>query len=347
MPTTYSQTVRDLRKACLLIRELPGPGAVAVTLAAGRIVALAFSDEAPNLLWTHPDLGRTTAHPGQLIGGPGGDRLWFAPELHYHWLGEPDWQQLTNYTVPADTEPGHYEFLDSEPDVVALAARGQLPVRGTGRSVGFRVERRIRMAPPPLALDEPSMRGVQYVGVEAAHELTLADETRTGEIDLWHLLQMPPGSILIVPLRPEHRSQPIAYGAPGPWLTTSNSVIWRIGGSGNAKMGISAAALTGRAAILQRLSSQQWCLLVRQFPVDVSARYGDHPYGVPRNDQVLQAWDGLGFGELEYHSPVLDAERGPRSLREQDQLWAFGGSARSIAALAQTLLEVDIRALLS
>jgi hypothetical protein len=61
----------------------------------------------------------------------------------------------------------------------------------------------------------------------------------------------------------------------------------------------------------------------------------------------LQAWDGLGFGELEFHSPVLDAQRGPRTVREKDQLWAFGGSAQSIAAIADALLQVDIRALLS
>jgi hypothetical protein len=343
----YSRTVSDLQKASVSVRELPGPGAVAVTLAAGRIAALAFSKDAPNLLWTHPDLGRVTGNPGQLTGGIGGDRLWFSPELRYHWLGEPDWQQLTNYTVPADTEPGHYAFVDSAPGVVALAAQGRLPVRGSDQSLAFRVERKIRMAPPPLSLAEPLMRGVRYVGVEATHELTIQDETRSGEIDLWHLLQTPIGSIVIVPLRPGHRAQPLAYGVPGPWFTTSNSVIWRIEGSGNAKMGICAAALTGRAAILQRLSSQQWCLIVRQFPVDVSARYGDHPYGVPRDDQVLQAWDGLGFGELEFHSPVLDAGRGPRSLREQDQLWAFGGCAQSIAALADDLLQVDIRSLLS
>jgi hypothetical protein len=158
---------------------------------------------------------------------------------------------------------------------------------------------------------------------------------------------MPAGSILIVPLRPGHATQPLAYGLPGAWLTTSNSVIWPIAGVGNAKMGISAAAVTGRAAILQRLRSRQWCLIVRQFPVDPAARYGDHPHGIPRDDQVFQAWDGLGFGELEFHSPVLDAERGPRSLRAQDQLWAFGGSAQAIAALADSLLQVDIRSLVS
>ena len=107
---------------------------VAVTLAAGRIVALAFSRDAPNLLWTHPDLGDAgllTANPTRLVGGIGGDRLWFSPELRYHWVGKPDWHGLGNYKVPADTDPGHYRFVDSEPGVVALEAKGRLPVQGS------------------------------------------------------------------------------------------------------------------------------------------------------------------------------------------------------------------------
>jgi hypothetical protein len=341
----YSQTVSDLEKASVPVRQLRGAGVAAITLAAGRVVGLAFAPDEPNLLWTHPDLGTTDA--AQLQGGIGGDRLWFAPELRYHWGGKPDWHGLGNYRVPADTDPGRYEFVDSEPDVVALAARGRLPVQGSGESMAFQVQRRIRMAQPPLALDDPAMRGVRYVGIEAVHELTIQDETKIGEIDLWHVLQVPVGSILIVPLRAGHRTRPLSYGLPGAWRTTSSSVIWQIEGKANAKMGIAAKALTGRAASLRRMSSDQWSLMIRQFPVDSSARYGDHPDGAVRDDQVFQAWDGLGLGELEFHSPVLDAERGPRRLREQDQLWAFGGDAQAIAALAAVLLRVDIRALLS
>ena len=346
----YSRIVRDLEKASVPVRELHGPGVVAVTLAAGRIVALAFAEDEPSLLWTHPDLGAgdlVTANPAQLTGGIGGERLWFAPELRYHWVGKPDWHGLGNYKVPADTDPGNYEFVDSQPNVVVLAATGRLPVQGSDQYLAFCVERRIRMVQPPLSLDDPLMRGVRYVGVETVHELKILDETRTGEVDLWHVLQMPIGSVLIVPLRPGHKTQPLSYGLPGAWKTTSNSLTWRIQGNRNAKIGIAAEALTGRSAILRQLSSQQWCLLVRQFPVDVSARYGDYPEGAPRDDQVFQAWDGLGFGEMEFHSPVLDAERGPRSLRQEDQIWAFGGSAPAIAALADTLLRMDIRALLS
>ena len=346
----YSRIISDLQKASLPVKELRGPGVVAVTLAAGRVIALAFSKDEPNLLWTHPDLGDTglvQANPAQLTGGIGGDRLWFSPELRYHWVGEPDWRGLANYKVPADTDPGRYRFVDSEPGVVALAAEGRLPVQGSDQSLAFSIERRIRLAQAPLSHDDPAMRGVQYVGIESDHELTIQEETRTGEIDLWQLLQTPVGSIVIVPLRPGHRTQPLSYGLPGGWRTTSNSVIWRIVGNANAKIGIAAEALMGRAGILRQLPTNEWCLMVRQFPVDESARYADYPAGLPRDDQVFQAWDGLGFGEMEFHSPVLDAARGPRNLRQTDQLWAFGGAAGAIAALADELLQVDVRALLS
>ena len=93
----YSQIVSDLEKASVPVKQLHGPGVVAVTLAAGRIVALAFSKDGPNLFWTHPDLGATgTANPTRLVGGIGGDRLWFSPELRYHWVGKPDWHGLGN-----------------------------------------------------------------------------------------------------------------------------------------------------------------------------------------------------------------------------------------------------------
>src|SRR3979490_905560 len=100
----YSQIVSDLETASVPVKELHGPGGpagdvaaaaapvVAVTLAAGRIVALAFSKDGPNLLWTHPDLGDTglvKANPARLMGGIGGDRLWVSPELRYHWGGKP------------------------------------------------------------------------------------------------------------------------------------------------------------------------------------------------------------------------------------------------------------------
>jgi hypothetical protein len=346
----YSRIVDHLAKASIPVRELHGEGHIAVTLAAGRIVALAFSKNGPNLLWSNPELGDTVkikAAPDTLVGGIGGDRLWFSPELRYHWLGTPDWCALSNYEVPPATDPGQYAFVDSGPGVVALAANGRLPVRGSDRYLDFAVERKIQMTDPPLRTDHPLMRGVDYVGIETTHHLSIDAATKVGEIDLWHVLQVPVGSILVVPLREGHESEPLSYGLPGGWQVTPSSIIWPIEGKANAKLGIAAASLTGRSAVLRRISIDRWCLIVRQFPADASARYGDHPDGTPRDDQAFQAWDGFGFGEMEYHSPLLDAERGPRTLHDRDQLWAFGSSAPAIAALADTLLSADIRPLLA
>lgn len=46
---------------------------------------------------------------------------------------------------------------------------------------------------------------------------------------------------------------------------------------------------------------------------------------------------GSSFGELEYHGAGLDAAHGPGSLSETDTIWAFGGSADSIAAVGAAL----------
>src|SRR5688572_30818743 len=108
-----------LADATMASRELEGPGHVVVSLAAGRVMAMAFSKAGPNLLWSNPQLhdAQLVRHqPEKLIGGLGGDRLWFAPELNYHWQGAPDWQGLTNYQVPAASDPGAYEFIDSAPN---------------------------------------------------------------------------------------------------------------------------------------------------------------------------------------------------------------------------------------
>lgn len=342
----YSEVVANLLKASVPIRQLDEK--VAVTLAAGRVVAMALSPEGENLLWSHPELGNTELvrfRPGDLAGGFGGDRLWFSPELAYHWDGMPDWETFSNYQVPAATDPGAYEFVEEESQAITLHARGELRVHGSDGRVGFDVSRTIRMIEPPLDRSDPLMRDVEYVGIETSHVLKIAEIMRSGLIDLWHLLQVPAGAVLIVPVRGTggaNQASPLSYARPGAWIQESDHILWRFGGEARAKFGLPAAALTGRSAVCRRLEPERWCMIVRQFPVNASAPYCDHPYGVSRTDQAFQAWDGFGFGEMEFHSPVLDAERGARELRESDRLWAFGGPPRAIAALAAELLGIDV-----
>jgi hypothetical protein len=344
---TFSDVTRALAEAAMPVRELHGAGHVAVTSAAGRIIALAFSKDAPNLLWSNPhltDAERAKKHPEKLVGGLGGDRLWFSPELDYLWKGVPRWDTAANYEVPEAMDPGAYEFVENTANTIVLTGAAELLNRANGLRVTYNVTRTIRQIPSPLPDADPLLRKVDYVGIETSHLLQFGRETEAGRLDLWHLLQARVGSVLIVPLRATASpaaKKPLSYALPGAWIQKPDKVLWRYGGTARAKIGISAAALTGRTALLQRLGSRG-CLIVRQFDVDENGKYADHPYEEPRTDQAFQAWDGLGFGEMEYHSPMLDAQRGPRMMRESDRLWAFAGSNATIAGIAERLLDLDV-----
>jgi hypothetical protein len=308
---------------------------------------MAFTADGPNLLWSNPKLEdqELVRHRSQeLVGGLGGDRLWFAPELEYYWNGSPDWDTFLNYQVPTAADPGAYDFFDAGRQAVSLRADIELRPHLTDHRVGFSVERTVRMTPAPLAPDHRLMREVEYVGIETSHRARFDQRTTSGRIDLWHLLQVPAGALLIVPLKASASSQektPLSYARPGAWIQQSDCVLWRYGGEARAKLGLPANALTGRTAVLRDLAPGYQCLIVREFAVDAVSTYADHPHGIPRADQAFQAWDGFGFGEMEYHSPMLDAQSGPRELRESDRLWAFGGREALIRALAMELLGVD------
>ena len=175
--------------------------------------------------------------------------------------------------------------------------------------------------------------------------LTFDEATAAGRFDLWHLLQLPSGSTLIVPFEATasvHERTPLSYALPGNWEQNSDHFLYEYAGTARAKIGLAAAALTGRAGIVRPLDDGRFCLIVRQFHVDPNGTYGDHPYGVERTDQAFQAWDGMGFGELEHHSPILDAKRGPRQMQERGFLWAFSGPRKSIVRVAKSLLGVEI-----
>ena len=68
---------------------------------------------------------------------------------------------------------------------------------------------------------DPVMQRVDYVGIETSHSLKVKSAELSGRMDLWHLLRMPVGSILIVPLNenaPANDKQPLSYGLPGRWM---------------------------------------------------------------------------------------------------------------------------------
>jgi hypothetical protein len=327
------------------VAQLGDLGNVAVSPVGARVVAMAFAPNDENLFWSNPQLNQAEVlrdHPESLVGGIGGERLWFSPELAYHWNGEPDWETFSNYTVPPAMDPGSYEFVDRGQDAATLQAEVELAAHGTAPGVAFEITRTIRIVEPPPVASHLAAE-LTFVGFEASHQLVLASDSPRGVVDLWHLLQVPSGSTLIVPISPDadaHTATPLSYGLPGGWVERPGHLRWRFTGLPHAKVGLSVDVVTGRSAVIRQLGSGMWSMIVRDFPLHRGAVHVDHPYNTPRNDQAFQAWDGYGFGEMELHTPAIDAAHGPRQIDHTHRIWAFGGSRRNIAQLAEALLGV-------
>ncbi|MGY4230166.1 hypothetical protein ACVMIH_007527 [Bradyrhizobium sp. USDA 4503] len=343
---SFAATVSALEAAHIPVKTAADVGALALTTNGARLIALSLDEASENLLYTHPRLEESDLvceHPEELPAGIGGDRLWFSPEVRYHWRGAPDWVNFSNNCVPAESDPGTYAFIDAGSSALGVAAKVALPTTDDSPPLPIEVSRFVSFADPPLSRDHALMRGVDCVGVRSDWRLELDKTARAGRVALWHILQAQIGARAIAPVTKGGECTLTLYSPKSSgWSIHWDHVAWRFDGAANAKFGLSVRNVTGRAGVIRRLSDGRACLIVREFPFGREAAYGDHPYGVERDDQVLQLWDGFGFGELEYHSRVLDALRGPRMLAESDTIWAFVGESSAIAALGGEILNVDL-----
>jgi hypothetical protein len=337
---TYRDAIERLSREGVAIRELPGPGRVAVAAETGHIAALALAEDEPNLVWLHPEVGEVPGRRGAgLPGGFGGDRLWFAPECAYFWKGEPDWVDFSNNATLPEMDPGNYHLVDVDGGVGISGDVRLAPFDG-GPEIAFAVERDIRPVTPPY-----SASGIGAIGVETSHRITLRTRVPAGRLDLWHLLQVQPWSTLIVPLRgdvADADAEAVVYTGSARPTRLPDQLRWTYTGTSKSKFGVSARATTGRTAIVRALDADRRLLLIRDFPVDPAASYVDDPYGAPRGDVAIQVWDGFGFGEMEFHGPGIAGEPG-HVYEESDRIWAFVGTPAAVTDAARELLAVGIR----
>ena len=81
---------------------------------------------------------------------------------------------------------------------------------------------------------------------------------------------------------------------------------------------------------------------MREFPVHPDMYYCDGLSRETSGDQVFQAWDGFGFGEMEYHAPAVGTHPLPQTVEDTSSLWAFEGTYEQIQDLSRKLLEVSL-----
>ncbi|MBI4028405.1 MAG: hypothetical protein HY360_25695 [Verrucomicrobia bacterium] len=338
----HSNVVRHLRKAGCRVHEIncDGGGYAAVCAIGGRVASMRFKGLDENIFWSSPQLHDHAAlrrNPWGLTGGPGGVRLWFAPEYAYHWKGRPDLAGFKNYSIPRQSDPGPYEWEECTPSSASLSAKITLDDHRDGSKVTFTVQRAIIATPCPLDSSASALRDLRHVGLRFQHVLKMRRARPSQRVDLWHLIQMPVGSRLLIPT--VMKPQPLVYFDPNRrngWKCEADRLTWQYTGDARAKIGLDVSQVTGRAGVLRRMGNGDWAAVIWQFPVMPGLPYCDGPDERRARQQVCQAWDGYGFGELECHSSSVGMN--DPDYAETSLLWCFAGSFAKVNEAAQQLM---------
>jgi hypothetical protein len=276
----------------------------------GRVLALAPTGSDENVLWLNPNLERcrSAADLAKVgAGGIGGLRLWQAPEAAYMWNGSPDPTTFSNYQVQPAMDPGNYSVVENSPRGCTLSATLTLrDYRSQGR-VTFSVRRIIEIAELPMHLRSASKRGLV---LRLQHHLRLLEaDDANACVDLWHLLQLPAGTVIGAPLH--SRGKPVPYfneSAVGPLKTDDGFLLWETDGARKGKIGLRVGDVLGGPYGVRRQGDRSHAFLWN-VPRWHGAPYVDAPPHQSGDDHLLQFWDGFGFCEVEYHTPGVFLSR--------------------------------------
>jgi hypothetical protein len=314
-----------------------------------RVLALFAPGSNENFFWTHPALasdesGRSFFQANDWHN-TGGDRTWLAPEVDVFFPNYPDtavWQ------VPAKLDPGSYAAVQPGPDL-KFASKIAVTLSRSQQKVEARITKSWGPALNPLR-HEPCWKefdGISYTGYTQETWLELLEGSdKSAPVGLWNLLAVPNGGEVIIPTHA--RAEPEIYSgnvAPAALMVTDHLVRFRTQGEGIQKIGVRAAASTGRLGYLYR-SRDGWALIIRSFSVNPSGEYIDVPW------QRSAASDAFGFStqacsvrtelgdycELEYHAPAINLASGQLQSHDTSQLWAFRGPQNVIRKVGKRLL---------
>jgi hypothetical protein len=278
------------------VRVLPGRGRVLSIETAGH--GALWSPEPPPFAWCL-----------------GGERLWFGPEVDWHWQ-KPDKPDFACYKVPSVLDPDEWTVGESRDGFFSASINLELRCAHRDAFVKLRATRSVELLP---------------VGVLAANAGGIALRTRTeleilggtpGQpVDFWSLLQVPHGGSMIIPT--VGPCAPRDYFAPAPrseFAVHPSHVEIQIRGAASFKLGIPPDRAAGRAAYVRPVPGGH-LVLARSFPVHPELFYCDAPLDAPGTQgDALQFYCDNGslgpFGELEHRTPALRCGSGPQRLSE-------------------------------
>jgi hypothetical protein len=324
-------------------------GDVLVTEHGARILGIFLQHQPENLLWVHPQVLAGSDSARQYVRSGawnlGGDRCWFAPELDLHFKN-PAQPSHEDYVVPAGVDPGDFIAGQLSANAIALRNVGTATNLRSKQTFRFELTREVRLTYPPL-----DIAGLDFAGYELSSLLTIPEVDRPeAQYGLWHLMQVPPGGNVSIPLR-NPQPDTVDYfdtNIAGHITAHPTHIEFPVTGTAQHKLGLPAQDVTGAMAYLRPAAEGQATLIVRQATVFPGARYADYPGAQPdRRDIALQFYNDSGsiggFGELEYHAPAASANNFFR-VRDTCRTWCFGGPTDRVLDIARQLLGVPISA---
>ncbi len=282
----------------------------------GKVIAMSVDGiNGKNLIWPSPKIGTKEFWSGaKLDWNLGGARTWIAPEADFYL------DKARNWIVPEAMDPGSYKLDRQEANM--LVCSNEFKIKNTkDQDYHLKIIRTIELLDKPPDFVDKDM---QFVGMKFTHELiNLSDKTLGKDVDyvgLWSLIQLDTAGTMIIPIKKDSAHKNITVRDYGPvnFSTVPPERIamgddWisvKIDGKFRYKLGFAPwAARNGIAYLSYKKNSDQGILYLKEFDVDPSAIYLDHPWEKPYDyGDAIQMYndDGRlgGFCEIECHGPA-------------------------------------------
>ena len=249
--------------------------------------------------------------------------------------------RFSNYVLQPAAAAGKWKLVERSRRCVTAETEDEIRDRNRNELIRFSVDRTISLFSTPP--EEVRDTAAAFSGMSLQQRLLILEAAGSSMLDLWNIVQVPKGSRMLFPVRSGSVPE-VYFNASGKqsWRVRADLVEWPVTGDSETKWGLPVSAVTGRVGALIPVEGSTPCLLVWNHPVLPGLPYPDGPRPHYDRDQVVQSWDGFGFGEIEYHSPAATPEL-PLVL-DSSVLWAFMGDLPELKEIARELLGREIDA---
>lgn len=331
------------------ILEADGGGHMIVLERGGRVIGVYNEEHSENAFWVHPQLSSTELAYGQYVSGIdwniGGDRTWISPEVEFNVADTSSFWE--SYRVQPSLDPGHYKFENNkEQGCLTLQQNFVVDAYRAHKQLTLDLKKRICLIPDPLKSIEKFHPAISYAYLGYSMECTLSilnDEPVS--LSLWNLVQLPAGGEIVISTRGKALVHDF-FKPTGPshLSVLPGEVRFKLDAQSQHKISIKVNDVTGRAGYIREGTDGKHYLFIRQFDVDPSAEYGDVPaHALSDKGHCVQCYNDNGelgqFGELEYHTPMMDRSSGNNILQDTSQVGCYLGRLEDMLRIQQLLLD--------